>query len=93
VPVEEVVGSLNRFLRGWAAYFRIGNSARFFGKIRSFAVSRLALFVAKLHRRSRRYGWFVVRQADALGLVNLNGIVVAPRPNYAWRALVAEHRR
>jgi group II intron reverse transcriptase/maturase len=93
VPVEEVVGSLNRFMRGWAAYYRIGNSARVFDKIRSLAVSRLALFVAKLHRRSRRYGWFVVRQANALGLVSLSGIVVAPRPNYAWRALVAEHRR
>lgn len=93
VPIEEVVGSLNRFLRGWAAYFRVGNSARFFDKIRSFAVSRLALFVAKLHGRSRRYGWFVVRHTDCLGLINLSGIVVAPRPNYAWRALVAEHRR
>jgi RNA-directed DNA polymerase len=94
VPVEEVVGSLNRFLRGWARFFRIGNSARVFDKIRTYTVERMALFVAKLHRRSRRYGWFVIRQSpDCLGLVNLNGIVVAPRPNRAWRALVAEHRR
>ena len=93
VPVEDVVGSVNRFLRGWAAFFRIGNSARFFDKIRKFAVSRLALFMAKLHRRSVRYGWFVIRQTNALGLIQLGGIVVAPRPNYAWRALVAEHRR
>jgi RNA-directed DNA polymerase len=93
VPVEEVVGSVNRFLRGWAAYYRIGNSARFFDKIRTFAVSRLAIFVAKLHRRSVRYGWFVMRHTDGLGLVRLSGIVVAPRPNYAWRALVAERRR
>jgi len=93
VSVEEVVGSVNRFLRGWAAFFRIGNSARFFDKIRKFAVSRLALFMAKLHRRSVRYGWFVIRQTNALGLIQLGGIVVAPRPNYAWRALVAEHRR
>ena len=27
VPVEEIVGNLNRFLRGWAGYFRYGNSA------------------------------------------------------------------
>ena len=93
VPVEEIVGSVNRFLRGWAAYFRIGNSARFFDKIRTYAVSRLAIFVAKLHRRRTRYGWFVVRKTDGLGLVSLSGIVVAPRPNFAWRALVAEHRR
>ena len=93
MPVEVVVGNMNRFLRGWAGYFRIGNSAHVFDKVRSFAVSRVALFVAKLHRRSARYGWFIIRQTNGLGLVNLNGMVVAPRPNYAWRALVAEHRR
>jgi RNA-directed DNA polymerase len=94
VPVEEVVGSLNRFLRGWAGFFRIGNSARAFDKVRSFAVERLAIFVANLHRRGRRWGLRLVRLSpDCLGLVNLNGVVVAPRPNRAWRALVAEHRR
>ncbi len=93
VPIEEIVGSVNRFLRGWAAYFRIGNSARHFDKISKYAVSRVAIFVAKLHRRSVRYGWFVIRQTNRLGLVSLSGTVVAPRPNYAWRALVAERRR
>jgi group II intron reverse transcriptase/maturase len=91
VPIEE--GSVNRFLRGWAAYFRIGNSTLHFDKISKYAVSRVAIFVAKLHRRSVRYGWFVIRQTNRLGLVDLSGTVVAPRPNYAWRALVAEHRR
>ena len=87
-------GSLNRFLRGWAGFFRIGNSALVFDKVRSFAVERLAIFVANLHRRRRRWGLRTVRLSpDCLGLVNLNGIVVAPRPNRAWRALVAEHRR
>jgi hypothetical protein len=93
VPLEEVVGSLNRFLQGWAGYFRIGNSARHFDKISRHAVSRVAIFVAKLHRRRVRYGWFVIRQTNGLGLVDLTGTVVAPRPNYAWRALMAEHRR
>jgi len=94
VPTEDVVQDLNAFLRGWAGYFRIGNSGRSFDKIMNFAVDRLAMFIAKLHRRSRRYGWFAFRQsADRLGLVNLNGLVVAPRPNQAWRVLVAAHRR
>jgi hypothetical protein len=53
----------------------------------------VALFVAKLHRRKARYGWFVTRQTNGLGLISLNEMVVAPRPNYAWRALVTEHRR
>jgi RNA-directed DNA polymerase len=94
VPVEEIVGSLNRFLRGWAGFFRIGNSALLFDRIGSFAVQRLGIFVGNLHRRSRRWGLhFVLRDPACLGLVNLNGLVVAPRPNFAWRALVAEHRR
>jgi hypothetical protein len=47
----------------------------------------LALFVAKRHTRTRAYGWSVVAfQAPGnLGLIDLNGIVVAPRPNRPWR--------
>ena len=45
-PVEEVVGDINMFLRGWAGYFRYGNSAHAFDKIRNYALMRLALFVA-----------------------------------------------
>lgn len=35
-PVKQVVGEVNRFLRGWAWYFRFGNSAWTFDKIRSY---------------------------------------------------------
>lgn len=94
IPVEEIVGSLNRFLRGWAGFFRIGNSARSFDKIRFYTVQRLGIFVAKLHRKNRRWGIrTVLGSPDQLGLISLNGLVVAPRPNRAWRALIAEHRR
>jgi group II intron reverse transcriptase/maturase len=87
VPVEQVVQEVNRFLRGWAGYFRYGNSARMFDKIRSYALGRLALFVAKRHKQRRAYGWVrVVHQSpNRLGLINLNGAVVAPRPNRDWR--------
>ncbi|HEX2706996.1 MAG TPA: group II intron reverse transcriptase/maturase [Solirubrobacterales bacterium] len=87
VETEVVVGNLNRFLRGWSSYFRYGNSARHLVKIRNYALGRLALFVAKRHKRSRDYGWWTVvnRSPDQLGLVNLNGTIVAPRPNRPWR--------
>jgi RNA-directed DNA polymerase len=83
LPVEDIVGDLNRFLAGWAGYFRYGNSAQAFDKITLHAVNRLAIFVADRHRRDRRFGWWVVaRQSpDHLGLIDLNGIVVAPRAN------------
>jgi group II intron reverse transcriptase/maturase len=87
VPVEQIVRELNQFLRGWAGYFRYGNSTRQLDMIRLYAVDRLARFIAKRHKRSWRYGWKVVafQSSDCLGLVSLHGIVVAPRPNRPWR--------
>ncbi len=86
LSVEEVVQDLNLFLRGWAAYFRYGNSAVAFDKITFHAFVRLAGFVAKRHKRSARYGWWAVHQSpDRMGLIDLAGIIVAPRPNRPWR--------
>lgn len=81
VPVEIIVRDLNRFLRGWAGYFRYGNSARFFDKITLHALRCLAGFIAKRHKRRKRYGWWVVaHQTHRMGLIDLNGTIVAPRP-------------
>src|SRR5665647_375599 len=92
-PVEQVVQDMNLFLRGWAGYFRYGNSAQAFDKTRNYAVMRLALFLAKRHHRPTAWGFAqVYRSRDTFGLVSLNGIVAAPRPKRAWRAPV-EHRR
>jgi RNA-directed DNA polymerase len=81
LPVEDVVQELNRFLRGWAGYFRYGSSAQCFDKISLYAINRLAIFVANRHERERRWGWWIVaRQSpDHLGLIDLNGIIVPPR--------------
>ncbi len=83
LPVEDVVGDLNRFLGGWSGYFRYGSSAQFFDKISLYAVNRLAIFVANRYQRKRRFGWWVVaRQSpDRLGLIDLNGIIIPPRAN------------
>ena len=54
---------------------------------------RVALFVAKRHKRGRAWGFSLLfGSPDNLGLITLNGTVFAPRPNRAWRAPV-EHRR
>jgi len=72
---------------GWAAYFRFGNSAARFEKIRSYSRMRMALFISKRKRRSREFGWSVVayQSPDQLGLITLSGIVAEPRPFRAWR--------
>jgi len=87
--VEVIVEDVNRYLRGWAAYFRYGNSARHFDKIMGYARIRLAGFLTKKHRRSRGFGWSVIafQSQNYLGLINLDGTVVAPRPFRAWRVV------
>jgi RNA-directed DNA polymerase len=85
--VDWIVEDLNPFLRGWAAYFRYDNSADQFDKIARYVRMRMAIFIAKGHRRSRSFGWYVVAFAspNQLGLIDLNGTVAAPRPFRAWR--------
>jgi hypothetical protein len=93
-PVEETVQELNRFLRGWGGYFRYGNSAQHFDQISTYALKRLALFLAKRHGRASGYGMSVVayQSTNRLGLISLNGTVVAPRPFKPWTG-TAECRR
>ncbi len=85
--VEVIVGEVNQFLRGWAAYFRYGNSARHFDKIRDYALMRLAGVIAKRHHRPRAFGRYVIAFASSnqLGLISLHGTVAAPRPFRTWR--------
>jgi hypothetical protein len=53
-----------------------------FDDISSYTLIGVALFTAKQHQRGRSWGFAqVYRSPDRLGLVSLNGIVVAPRPN------------
>ncbi|WP_131771109.1 group II intron maturase-specific domain-containing protein [Candidatus Protofrankia californiensis] len=88
VPVDTVIRQVNAFLRGWAGYFRYGNSAWMFDTMQTYALHRAAIFVANRHKRSRAWGWRVVAYAspDHFGLLNLAGTVLAPRPNRPWRS-------
>ena len=85
-PVEQVVGDLNRYLRGWAGYFRYGNSTVQFDQITHHADRRLALLIAHRYQRAWWYGRKVLNdRPDRYGLISLNGTIVAPRPNRPWR--------
>ncbi|WP_329057857.1 group II intron reverse transcriptase/maturase [Amycolatopsis sp. NBC_01480] len=88
VPVEQIVDELNVFLRGWAGYFRYGNSALVLGQIRNYALTRLALWLSKRGNRRRAWGWGmtqVLLSPNHMGLISLDGIVVPPRPFRAWK--------
>jgi RNA-directed DNA polymerase len=93
VPIEVIVTDLNQVLRGWAEYFRYGNSTDQLQNLHTHALERLALQVARRHHRSRAYGRRVVRAAGGFGLISLTGIVVAPRPRVGRPNAGGERRR
>src|SRR5512133_2136326 len=64
MPVEDIVAELNLFLRGWAGYFRYGNSARVLGPIRNYALRRVALLLSKTGKRRRSWDWACARCCD-----------------------------
>jgi group II intron reverse transcriptase/maturase len=85
-PVDQVVGDLNRFLRGWAGYFRYGNSTVQFDTIIRHAERRLQLWIAASHQQPWEYGRKAFNsRPDRYGLISLDGTIAAPRPNRPWR--------
>jgi RNA-directed DNA polymerase len=77
LPLEGVVETLNPVLRGWAAYFCHGNSAKQFSAIDSYVHLRLAMLASKkygLHGRNWAsrftYDWL-----SDLGVYRLSGKV------------------
>ena len=77
LPVEDVVASLNRFLTGWAGYFRHGNSTTQFHKLDRYVAERLARWIGKRHKAQRplAYGLWRLRRDRYLGLRPLVGRV------------------
>jgi RNA-directed DNA polymerase len=72
-PLPELIGRLNRHLRGWARYFGLGYPRQTFRALNHFVRDRLG---KHLHRRSQR-GWrprqgiSVYAHLDHLGLLSL----------------------
>ena len=75
-PVPAVVGELNAVLRGWGAYFRVGNSSRQFAQVDSYVHERLGLLLSKRAGRHGR-GWrrHPLAFFRALGVYELAGTV------------------
>jgi RNA-directed DNA polymerase len=77
LPLEDVVANLNRFLTGWAGYFRRGNSTTQFHKLDLYVAERLARWIGKRHqaRHPLHYGFWRLRQERYFGLRPLVGRV------------------
>ncbi|MEV7190122.1 group II intron reverse transcriptase/maturase [Kitasatospora sp. NPDC093102] len=76
-PVAAVVADLNPVLRGWAAYFRNGNSGRKFNAVDGYVHERLAIFASRKHGLRGR-NWttrFTYAWISRLGVYRLTGNV------------------
>ena len=75
-PIEPIVVEVNRVVRGWGAYFRVGNSTRKFRAIDRYVRERLVSFLVKKARHGRlarkRSAWALI---DKLGVYRLQGTV------------------
>lgn len=77
VGLEATVEALNRFLRGWGAYFRHGNSGHKFSRMDSYVHLRLAHYEMMRHGR-RGWGWtthYRLTWLREIGVHRLSGTV------------------
>jgi RNA-directed DNA polymerase len=75
-PVKAIVAQLNPMLRGWGAYFRMGNASQQFRQVDEYVRERLALFLSKkTGRRGRRWKRHTLAYFRALGVYELAGTV------------------
>lgn len=71
-----IVAEMNAVLRGWGAYFRVGNASRQFALIDRYARERLGRWLSKRAGRSgREWKTHTVSVFHALGLHQLSGTV------------------
>lgn len=77
LPISVVVQDLNRFLQGWLAYFRYGNSTEQLRSLDAFTQDRLCRFIARKHgRRGLRRGLSILLASKTrLGLMRLPGSI------------------
>lgn len=74
--IQPIVAEVNRVVRGWGAYFRVGNSTRKFRAIDRYVRERLVIFLVNKARRGKRArkcsAWALV---EKLGVYRLQGTV------------------
>lgn len=70
IRTEEMIRRLNRLLRGWVNYFRIGNSTRWFAKTRYYVSRKVRRFIRR-KRQKEGYGWKNIKDEYLYGYLGL----------------------
>lgn len=76
-PLKEVIKYLNRVIRGWRNYFRIGNSTRKLQQLDQYIQARLRRWVRKLKGKWSEKGYLVLVAQSGLEYFYQTGICVA----------------
>jgi RNA-directed DNA polymerase len=76
LPVADIVGRLNAYLRGWGTYYSRGNSTRVFHDLDRFTTERVARLLSRKHGHPG-FGWglYAMARNDLLGFHQLVGTV------------------
>lgn len=72
VVIEERIKNLNRVLRGWINYYRIGHASKWFKKIRYYVEKKVRRCIRRIRKKSG-YGWKGISEDylyKGLGLYN-----------------------
>jgi len=87
IPLQDIVGNVNRSLRGWVNYFHYRNSSRVMSKVKIYTEERLRTQLMKRHKvkdRGTGYGRFPERELyDHYGLYRVP-TVAGWRPAHAF---------
>jgi len=75
--IQTIVTAVNRVVRGWGAYFRVGNGSRQFDLVDRYVRERLRLWMGKKAQRRGRRRWQDATEAywQEVGVYRLSGTV------------------